>query len=201
VTRWTDPVMQYMYEPVSQYHDPGSGFTEPSGGSPGTPWSLDMREGAAAVTGTPMHGHVAAAPAYPSYTLTGSYGDRHLNTATGSAHVDTVDLNASASMPPPQTIPYRTAPYSATTVVAHERSGWVVDEPAQSVSGAYQSLTSSRLPGGGLAYDSQVHTPIGGHTPQDSAQLAHMQEQYTTVGPNVQYFPAYPHDTSSSGQW
>lgn len=197
-TRWTEPVMQYMYEPVSQYQDPGSGFTEPSGGSPDPPWSIDMREGATGVTTTSTHGHVGATPTYPPYTLAGFHEDARPSTATGLA---TIDLNASTSMPPPQTIPYRTALYSTTTAVAHERSGWVADEPAQSVSGTYDTLSSSQLSSIGLAYDSQVHTPVGEHMPQDSAHLARMQEQYMTVDPSTQYFPAYPHDPPSSGQW
>jgi len=191
VTRWMEPVMQYMYEPVSQYQDPGSGFTEPSGGSPDTPWSIEMREGA-----TPSaQSHVGAAPTYQPYTLAGFHEDPRPSTAAG---LTTVDLNASTSMPPPQTIPYRTALYSATSAVTHERSGWVADEPAQS---AYDSLASSQLPSNGLTYDRHVHTPVGEHTPQDSAQVARMQEQYMTVDPSTQYFPTYPHDPPSSGQW
>lgn len=198
-TRWTEPVMQYMYEPVSQYQDPGSGgFTEPSGGSPDTPWSIDMREAVNGVATTSTQGHVSAAPTYPPYTLAGFHEDPRPSTAAGLA---TIDLNASTSMPPPQTIPYRTALYSTTTAVTHERSGWVADEPAQSVSGAYDTLSSSQLSSIGLAYDSQVHTPVGDHMPQDSAHLARMQEQYMTVDPSTQYFPAYPHDPPSSGQW
>jgi len=190
--------MQYMYEPVSQYQDPGSGFTEPSGGSPDTPWSIDMRESAAGVTTASTQGHVGAAPTYPPYTLASFHEDSRPNTSTGLA---TVDLNASTSMPPPQTIPYRTALYGTTAAVTHERSGWVADEPAQSASGAFDSLASSQLSGIGLAYDGRVHTPVGAHTPQDSAQLARMQEQYMTVDPSTQYFPVYPHEPPSSGQW
>lgn len=193
--------MQYMYEPVSQYQDSGSGFTEPSGGSPDTPWSIDMREGATTVASTSAQGHVAATPTYPPYGLASSYEDGRPNTATGLAHMDTVDLNASTSMPPMQAIAFRTALYNTTTAVGHERGGWAADESAQSVSGAYDSLAPSHLSGVGLGYDGQVHTPVGEHTPQDSAQLAHMQEQYMTVDPSTQYFPAYSHDPSSSGQW
>jgi hypothetical protein len=194
--------MQYMYEPVSQYQDPGSGFTDPSGGSPDPPWPLDIREGASGVTTTSIQGHVTHAPTYTPYTLTGPYEDSHPNSTPGVGHVDTVDLNVSTSMPPPQTIPYRTALYNTTTAVPHERTGWVPDESAQSVSGVYDSFaSSSRLPGVGLAYDSQVHTPVGEPTPQDSAQLAQMQEQYMTVDPSTQYFATYPHDPPSSGQW
>lgn len=193
--------MQYMYEPVSQYQDPGSGFTEPSGGSPDTPWSIDMRDGATGVTTTSTQGHVAAAPTYPPYTLAGSYEDPRPNTMTGVAHMDTIDLNASTSMPPPQTIPYRTAIYNTTSAVTHEPSGWVADEPAQSASGAFDSLASGQLSGVGLAYDGQVHTPVGEHTLQDSVQLARMQEQYMAVDPSSQYFSAYPHGPPSSGQW
>jgi len=193
--------MQYMYEPALQYQDPGSGFTEPSGGSPDTPWSIDMREGATGVTTTSTQGHVAAAPTYPSYTLAGSYEDGRPNTATGLGHIDTVDLNVSTSMRAPQSIPYHTALYNTTTAVNHERGGWVADDSAQSVSGAYDSLGSGQMSSVGLAYDGQVHTPVGEHTPQDSAQLARMQEQYMAVDPSTQYFSAYPHDPSSSGQW
>ena len=193
--------MHYMYEQVShQYQDPGSGFTEPSGGSPDTPWSIDMREGATGVATTSTQGHVATAPTYPPYTLASSYEDPRSNTTTGLVHMDTVDLNASTSMPPPQTIPYRTALYNNTpTAVTHEPSGW--DESRQSVSGAYDSLGPGHLSGVGLAYDGQVHTPVGEHTLQDSAQLARMQEQYMAVDTSSQYFPAYPHDPPSSEQW
>ena len=187
--------MQYMYEPVSQYQDPGSGFTEPSGGSPDTPWSIDMREAATGVATTSTQGHVAATPTYPPYTLASSYEDPRPNATTGlAAHMDTIDLNASTSMPPPQTIPYRTTLYNTTTAVTHEPSGWVADEPAQSTPGAYDSLV-------GLGYDGQVHTPVGEHTLQDSAQLARMQEQYMAVDPSSQYFSAYPQGPPSSGQW
>jgi hypothetical protein len=96
--------MQYMYEPVSQYQDPGSGFTEPSGGSPDTPWSIDMREGATGVPTTSTQGHVAATPTYPPYALASSYEDPRPNTATGLAiwtrRLERLDFNASPANHP-----------------------------------------------------------------------------------------------------